>query len=277
MRPTAHSRPGRRLTSVLIVAVAAGTVGLTGCAADPLDPFNTRAHAVARSQAADAARALYGGGDDTTIEDYARLADEQLARTNRVQVVGFEAYPDAPVGEPVGRLLFRSFVSGTWLGEDEYAACFSSEFDTRGVVDGEARGDRAVARDLDCPADAREIEPPVDTSTVYVVPEGTEAIVIEVLEAAPAEVSADEILALVSERMPQPSGEFEVAFDPAAVVVDGEIGFAMGSGGDCLLVKRTAAEGVVVVTAPSILLEPGELGCRPTTALLPAEDLRPPH
>lgn len=262
---------------LILAAVAAATVGLAGCAPDPLDPFNARAHAVARDQAADAARALYGEGDDTTIEDYARLADEQLARTNRVQVVGYEAYPDARAGEPVGVLQFRSFVAGSWLGEDQYVACFASEFDSRGVVDGATRGDRAVARDIDCPTDAREIEPPVDTSTVYVVPEGTEAVVIEVLEQAPPEVSADEIVALVSERMPQPSGEFEVAFDPAAVIVDGEIGFAMGSGGDCLLVKRTADEGVVVVTAPSILLEPGELGCRPTTALLPADDLRPPH
>lgn len=264
----------------MLAIAAAATSVLSGCAAagppDPFDPFDVRAHAVARGQAADAARALYGQGTYTTIEDFARLADEQQARTFAVQVIGYEAYADAREGEPVGLLQFQAIVPSTWLGEDDYAACFWSEFDSRGVVAGPGNGDRAIARDLDCPPDARSIDPPVDTSPVYVVPEGTEALVVEVLEAAPVDPSAEAIVAEVSERMPRPTGEFEVAFDPTAVVVDGDIGFAMGSGPDCLLVKRTADDGVLVVHAPSILLEPGELGCRPDTALLPPENLRPP-
>ena len=76
--------------------------------------------------------------------------------------------------------------------------------------------------------------------------------------------------------MPRPTGPYDVAYEPAAVVVGGEIGFAIGSGDDCLLVKRTAA-GVEVLHAPSVLLQPGELGCRPETALLPPEQLQSPH
>ncbi len=94
------------------------------------------------------------------------------------------------------------------------------------------------------------------------MPEGTEALVVEILANAPEAASADRIVAEVTERMPQPTGDREVAFDAHAVVTGADIGFAMGDADDCLLVKRTA--GVVeVLYVPSILLEPGELGLPP--------------
>lgn len=108
------------------------------------------------------------------------------------------------------------------------------------------------------------------------MPEGTEALVVEVLANAPAEASADRIVAEVTERMPQPTGDREVAFDAHAVVTGADIGFAMGDADDCLLVKRSAAV-VEVLYVPSILLHPGELGCNAETALLPADLLRSPH
>lgn len=76
--------------------------------------------------------------------------------------------------------------------------------------------------------------------------------------------------------MPQPTGEREVAFDPDATVVDGDIGFAMGDADDCLLVKRDV-DGVQVLQVPRILLQPGELGCAAGTALQPSDQLRSPH
>ena len=256
---------------------------LSGCAAsdpfDPFDPIDVPAQANAHAEVAEAARSIYGegGGDGATIEDYARSAHEQLARDASVQLIGYEAYEGAGPDEPLGRLEFRAFVHRTSLSDDPYVGCFWAEYDVYGVVAGPGIGDAAIARGFDCPADAREIEPPVDTSPVYVVPEGTEALVVEVLGAAPVDASADAIVAEVVERMPPTTGPNDVVYEPAAVVVDGEIGFAMGQASDCLLVKRTTADGVVVVHAPSILLEPGELGCRPQTALLPPENLQSPH
>jgi hypothetical protein len=108
------------------------------------------------------------------------------------------------------------------------------------------------------------------------VPEGTEALVVEVLTNAPLTASADDIVAEVSERMPQPTGEREVAFEPQAAVVADEIGFAMGDADDCLLVKRSS-DGVEVLYVPEILLQRGELGCDPDTALRPGGQLRSPH
>ena len=58
-------------------------------------------------------------------------------------------------------------------------------------------------------------------------------------------------------------------------VVDGDIGFAMGDGDDCLLVKRDV-DGVQVLQVPKILLQPGELGCAAGTALQPGDQLGQP-
>lgn len=277
VHPSARRRrPGGVILTKAVLAAA--MTGLSGCAASaPFDPIDFPAQANARAEVADAARLLAGEGGGATIEDYARSADEQLAHNASVQLIGYEAYEEAGPDEPIGRLEFRAKVHRTSLSDDPYLGCFWAEFDVFGVVAGPGLGDAAVARGFDCPDGAAEIDPPVDTRPVSVVPEGTQAVVVEVLEAAPTAANADAIVAEVVERMPQPTGPYDVAFEPAAVVVDGEIGFAMGDAHDCLLVKRTAPDGVVVVHAPSIVLEPGELGCRPQTALLPAEDLRSPH
>ncbi|KRE30436.1 hypothetical protein ASG80_16915 [Agromyces sp. Soil535] len=256
-----------------MLALAACAAGLSGCVFIP-PVLDAGAHEDARSEVADVARSLYGAGTATTIEDYARDADEALARNAYVHLIGYEAYANSRDDGAIGRLQFRAIMPRSVY--DDYVACFWSEFDGMGVAASPISVDAAVAHDFPCPPDAQNIEPPVDTSPVFVVPEGTEAVVIDVLSAAPADVTANDIVAEVTERMPQPTGPYQVAYVPAAIVVDGDIGFAIGQGGDCLLVKRTDA-GVEVVHAPSILLEPGELGCRPDTALRPPEDLQAPH
>ncbi|MFF2389563.1 hypothetical protein [Agromyces sp. NPDC058104] len=277
MRRLGALPPERRRGAGFVLAVAAAVTGLSGCALLPA-AIDADAHAFARGEVAELSRGLYGEGSDTTIEHYAREADEALAEHAWPVLIGYEAYADADAsaGGPVGRLEFRVVVPSEGYGADDHVACFWSEFDLYGVVPDPTASDAAVAHDLDCPPDAQPIDPPVDTDPVFVVPEGTEALVVELLTAAPANATADDIVAEVTERMPRPTGPYDVAFEPAVVVVDGEIGFAMGSGHSCLLVKRTAA-GVEVVHAPSILLEPGELGCRPETALLPDDQLQSPH
>lgn len=250
-------------------------VTLTACANVGTSVSDAEQHAAARAEAADVARGLYRGGTDT-IDDYARWADTDTQGSS-VELIGYEAYPGAVHGEPFGALRFRATVQFSQNG-DPYVACFESEFDFWGVVEGSGgwSDDAAVTHDIECPADAQRVPPPVDTRPIHVVPEGTEALVVEVLTNAPAAASADDIVAEVFERMPQPTGEREAAFEPRAATKNGEIGFAMGDADDCLLVKR-GADGVEVLHVPKILLQPGELGCDPDTALQPSEQLRSPH
>jgi hypothetical protein len=238
---------------------------------------DARAHAAARTAVADISRGLYRTGTDV-IDDYARWADTDTKTSSVVELIGFEAYTGSVHGEPFGALQFRATVPLTSIG-DPYVACFESEFDFWGVATeefGDWDEDTAVAHDIECPPDAARIPPPVDTRQVSVVPDGAEALVVEVLTNASATASADEIIAEVVERMPQPTGEREIAFAPRATVVGGDIGFAMGDADDCLLVKRSA-DGVQVLSVPRILLQPGELGCAPDTALRPLEQLQSPH
>jgi len=234
-------------------------------------------HAAARTAVADVARGLYRGGTDV-IDDYARWADADTKESSMVELIGFEAYPGAVHGESFGALQFRATVPRGSIG-DPYVACFESEFDFWGVATeefGDWDKDAAVARDIKCPPGAARIPPPADTRPVYVVPDGAEALVVEVLTNAPSPASADDIVAEVVARMPQPTGEREVAFEPRATVVGNDIGVAMGDVDDCLLVKRDA-DGVQVLYVPRVLLQPGELGCSPDTALLPTEQLQSPH
>ncbi|MDR6905030.1 hypothetical protein J2X63_000716 [Agromyces sp. 3263] len=276
MRPTASRRSCRPVA--LVAALAASAVlALTGCNALAQLRPDAGAHAAARTAVADVSRGLYRHGTDV-IDDYARWADAATADSGGVELVGVEPYPGAVHGEPFGALQFRATVQPTEYDEP-YVACFESEFDFWGVATeefGDWDVDAAVARDIPCPPDAHRIAPPVDTRTEFVVPDGAEALAVEVLTNAPAAASADRIVAEVTERMPQPTGEREQAFEPRAAVVDGDIGFAMGDADDCLLVKRDAG-GVQVLSVPRVLLLPGELGCSPETALRPEEQLRSPH
>jgi hypothetical protein len=250
---------------------------LTGCAGAAVPASDAVSQVSARKAVADVSRGLYREATDV-IDDYARWADTDTENSTVVELIGYEPYPGAIHGEPVGALQFRATIRPA-LNEELQVACFESQFDFWGVVTkapGEWSDDTAVVHDIACPPDAERIPPPVDTRLVDVVPDGAEALVVEVLTNAPSAASADDILAEIVKRMPQPTGEREVAFDPEATVVDGEIGFAMGDGDDCLLVKRDV-DGVQVLQVPKILLQPGELGCAAGTALQPSDQLRSPH
>lgn len=268
----------RRLRgSVIAVLALFGAGTLTGCAAGSVSAADAEPHAAARAAVSDISRDLYQRGTDV-IDDYARWADTDTKDSSIVELIGYEPYPDAVHGEPFGALQFRATVQLVQVG-DPYVACFESEFDYWGVATEESSDwsdDAAVTHDIECPPDAHRILPPVDTRPVYVVPDGAEALVVEILTNAPSVASADDISAQVTERMPQPTGEREVAFEPETTVVDGDIGFAMGDADDCLLVKRDI-DGVQVLHVPEIVLKPGELGCSPSTALRPSDQLRAPH
>lgn len=270
-------RHRRRLAAAAALFALTMSGALVGCEGASVSPTGMVSHAAARTAVADISRGLYRVGTDV-IDDYARWADTDTQRSSVVELIGYESYSDTVHGEPFGSLQFRATVPSTRYG-DPYVACFESEFDYWGVATeefGDWDDDLAVAHDIECPAGAQRVPPPVDTRSVYVVPEGAEALVVEVLTNASAAASADHVLAEIMKRMPLPSGDREVAFEPAVAEIDDDIGFAMGDADDCLLVRRDA-DGVQVLHVPRILLQPGELGCSPTTALLPLEQLRPPH
>lgn len=266
-----------RSTLGLAAAAIGLSVTLAGCAVPGLasNAPDQRLEDRARTQAADLARSLSQGATDT-IDDYARWADAKT-QTGAVEVIGFEPFADAVHGEPFGLLRLRSTID---VGSgDPFVACFESEFDYWGVATeefGDWDDDRAVAHDVPCPPDAARITPPVDTRPIEVVPDGAEAIVVDVLTTATPDATATDLLATLNARMPAPTGERETAFPANLAIVQGEIGFAMGDADDCLLVKRSA-EGVTVLHVPQVLLQPGELGCSTSTALAPEEDLRSPH
>ena len=250
---------------------------LSGCAPAPADSYREQQAAQAHEDAADFARDLYRGPTDT-IDDYARWAGEELTAYPSLTLIGYEAYPGAVHGEPFGALQVRATMSSG--SGDPYTTCFESEFDFWGVATeefGQWDDDDAVAHPIDCPADAQPVQPPVDTRPVPVVPEGTEVVVVEVLTGADGEPAPEDILAAVKARMPRPTGDREVAFEPSVLIREDQIGFAMGDVDDCLLVARRTSGDVEVLHVPRVLLQPGELGCRAETALLPVDQLRSPH
>lgn len=273
--PSQHPSQHRHVRAAAVLLAA--TVMLSGCAGIPAYSYEAELAERAHHVAAEFARELYRGPTDT-IDDYARWANERLDGSTSLELIGYEAYPDAVHGEPFGVLQVR--VTMPRPHAEPYVACFDSEFDYWGVATEEADQwgiDDAVARPNSCPADAHAVEPPVDTRPVPVVPDGTEEIVVGVLSRAGAEPSPEGILTEVRDRMPQPTGDREVAFEPSTVIADGQIGFAMGDVDDCLLVVRRATGDVEVLHVPRVLLQPGELGCRAETALLAPEQLRSPH
>ncbi|ACZ30769.1 hypothetical protein Xcel_1746 [Xylanimonas cellulosilytica DSM 15894] len=271
----------RRLPLAGTVTLIVSAVLLAGCGT-PLGSGSE--HAAARGAVADVVRHLERERTDL-IEDYARWADDETADSSAVELIGIEAFTNADAGDPVGALQFRSTVRipyGLYGTVDEssetYVACFEAEFNYWGIADKAHWGDDAeVARDMRCPDGAQRITPPADTRPVYVVPDGAEEFVVQVLTQAPAEVTVAELLDDLVAGMPQPTGEREVPFEPlASAPGDGRIGIAMGDEDGCLLVLRNDI-GVHVLHVPQILLQPGELGCRPKTALLRADQLRSPH
>ncbi|QMU96458.1 hypothetical protein FVO59_03965 [Microbacterium esteraromaticum] len=268
--PTGAARPAALLAPLIAVMC------LAGCAGVPKDAEELKVATDAQRIAADFAVELYRGPTDT-IDDYARWADEDLAGGQSLEMIGFSGYPGAVHGEPFGALLLRVTIATREDGP--YRACFESEFDYWGVAT-EEFGDRdpdALARRVECPADAHPVDPPADTRTVHVVPDGAQQSVIDVLSAVDPDASADGIRAEIVSRIPQPTGEREVAYDPSVLVRNEEIGVALGGVDDCVLVARRADGTVEAADVPRVLLQPGELGCRPETALMPADQLRSPH
>jgi hypothetical protein len=268
----------RRGTSTIMIAVLA--VLVSGCAVVSGD---ASLRSEARQAVRDVARAADAGVTSDLDEWTRRIwTATENGRGASVELIGVEALGAADLLDRVGRFSFAVTVVhenvGFFSGETRrLTACFRVDFSGYGPVGSDGRtsyeADEVVA-DAACPDPIAPVVPPVDESIVSVIPDDAEEVVIEVLTTADDAADAAQIEQRVSAEMSAPSGVREVAFEPEAFVDDaGDIGFAMGDAGTCLLVRRL--DGVVErVYAPSVYLQPGELGCRATTALA---DLRPPH
>lgn len=122
---------------------------------------------------------------------------------------------------------------------------------------------------IDCPPSAQRIEPPVNTSTVFVIPADAGDVAQVVLRELPAvPPPAAEIAAMLDARVTAPTGELEQAY-PADVAIDGEnVGVAFGLHTECQMYVRVDGEvGLGYVRWTS--LQEGEGGCHGSTALNP--------
>lgn len=152
--------------------------------------------------------------------------------------------------------------------------CFEVQFNWYGYA-GVFDGDREPTP-VECPQDPQALVPPPDTSIHSVVVDNAREAAIAVLTAAAPDADAGTITDEIAARLIAPTGEYERAAPPRVVVDGGDIGVAMGGADDCVLVSRV--DGVVAdLHPPRVLLQEGEYGCRPETALVDPAQLQPPH
>lgn len=256
------------------VAGAASVVLLAGCAA-PENP----ADAAAR----DAVAWLVGEispRQASDIDGWARLATEATGDRSTITLIGITPQTAQEPIDPLGTLSFR--VEMTARSTDMWSAdtvsstsCYAVDFTRYGAVAHERPwGAPSPVRTIDCPDGAAAVTAPPDTSPVFVVPEEAADAILAVVGDASATASTSELESAILARLTPPTGPYE-HLAPLEVVrtADGALGASMGAESRCVLVRRV--DGVTErVYAPRVYLQPGELGCRGTTAL---SDLRPPH
>ncbi|UOE43298.1 hypothetical protein [Agromyces larvae] len=177
-----------------------------------------------------------------------------------LRLVAIEPRTDAAWDAPVGALVLASRLTvASDRDRAPYDHCVRVEFDRWGWIEGSVHGTA-------CPDPLTEVAPPPDPRAV--VPESAEAVAVAALAAATTtmtDASADELAATIAAQLPPDPDGRPVA--EVRVLRDGDrVGLAMGDARDCLLVR---AEGGVAerIHVQRILLQPGELGCRPETAL----------
>ena len=213
------------------------------------------------------------------IDDFARAIDVQFARQLALTIVQIEEYPDAAHGDAFGKLTFLvadSPVQGGFggTGVPQGPFCFDVEFSYFGYEGDRARGNGVDG--VDCPADTGSAVTPDETLLAVLAPNSAEAARQVLTEQGGGSVSSETLKAAISQLLVAPDGEFETAAQPDVIVLDSKIGVALGDAEDCVLVSWV--EGVVTdVSAPSVMLQPGELGCRASTAIADPDQLGPPH
>lgn len=157
--------------------------------------------------------------------------------------------------------------SGYWDQPEEQDPgpyCFRVAFDHWGVN---------AIEGVDCPDEL--IAVPAPPSERPKIAANAEEAVWAVLAALPDDPPSEaDIIAEVTALLePHPNDVTPLA-EVTASVQGAAIAIATGDDDDCVLVARSSAGEVDDVYVPSVYLQPGELGCRASTAFA---DLRPPH
>lgn len=271
----------RMLAAGIAVTVAVTLVGCTPMAERRLeDRLRVAADDAARDAGFISQDSGLGDPSDA-IGAYARRIVDELERTGvapgqnsgwfegspdsatALRLVGIEPFADAEWGDPVGALLLASRLDIV-SEQTERDFCLRIEFDRWGAS--------SSARAVGCPDPLTTVTPPADARPV--IPDGAEEIVLAALAGA-GDASAAEATAELTERLAPLTGG--IALAEVQVVRDGDrIGFAMSDVDDCLLV-RADDRGIESLHPPRVRIQPGELGCFASTALLPDEAFRAPH
>lgn len=257
----------RGIPGIVAAAIGAAALLLTsGCAA--IAGASSESKAVEQGEERVATTVYRMGLEQPDIGAVARdlmNASEMLAGT--IELIGVEEGSAEFDGDDFGavqlRVLFPEAQDSPYLFQDQEqlpAVCFS--------VTWNRYYDTGTER-IECPPDAQRIEPPANTSTVFVIPADAGEVAQAVLRELPATPPpAEEIAAMIDARVTAPTGELEQAY-PADVALDGDdVGVAFGLHTDCQMYLRIDGEvGLGHVRWTS--LQEGEGGCHAETALHP--------
>lgn len=268
----------RRLRAALVLLLIAS---VAGCAA-----VVSSAHSPSARQILEGVVRSIAGDRHPDIDGFARSAvsaiEEDAAARDVVSLVGIDEREPTKPGAPFGALTFRvQLAAGSYglTADESFEACYEVEFDQYGVVDKRVWEGVDYLREQGCPVGATPVVPPMDTSIKYVVAANAEEAATRVLSEVTSDANLDsnDITAKILALLDVPDGKYEQLAPPTVVVVDGNVGVAMGyRARECVLVARV--DDVVSRVRPApIKLEPGELGCRPETALMDPAQLAPPH
>jgi len=224
---------------------------------------------------------LHGVAYDRNDDIYfaARAVDAEIA-TTAVRLIGIDEVAGGALGDRFGTLELMlpeaDYVDNAGVSRKAGPFCFRVGFTYYGA---EVNGDVVATDEFDCPENAAAITPPPDETVYPVIPENARAAVHEVLTQIAQggeRPSTSEIAARIRDLLTPPTSEFESLAEPQVVENAGRIGVAMQDASDCLLVSLVD-DTVADVYPPAVLLQPGELGCSPSTAIADADQLQSPH
>lgn len=282
---TASSR-SRRLPAI-VTALVLGATALAGCTTPSTLPQMPGEEQRLENQAQVDVAELVRAMDGYLIDDINGWARSAVAKAQsapggftHIDLIGIESQEASELVDPLGQLDFRVNPTENPYGE-AIAHCYRVAFSYYGKVGEWSTSDGIEP--ISCPADAAPVTLPPDTRIVEVVVDNSvdviHAVLLERIQTG-SPASESDIAATIVSRLDAPAGEYEVAAAPRVLIESASgkerVGVAMGQGYDCTLVK--SEDGVVTnVHAPLELVQPGEYGCNPDTALLSADQLRPSH
>lgn len=247
--------------------------GLTACGSGAPGVADSPQAQAAQARVTKLVRAVDMGPNRKDINAFARAAAKSGA-SDSIALIGIEEAAAAKLIDTFGSLTFMVTVEGQAYAQASRPYCFRVAFNYYGKVGEWGTSDGVVPEQ--CPKDAAPVTPPPDETIRPVVAGNAREVAHEVLSRLPASglPSSDGIAAQVASLLSPPDGDGTVTAPPTATVQGSDVGIAMGGPDDCVLVSRV--NGVVGdVYPPRVSLQPGELGCTPSTAL--ATDLQPPH